>query len=227
MLTPDPPVLGQQGQICVALNNPVFFQRTVSVDFSVAAFGAGIGFTPVGSLNNIVLPAASFTQHCIDWTPTPVANGNLHRCIQVRLRQAGFVDQYSQRNVDLRRLAIGTLDDLLNLEIPFSIGNTHLFTVPLAIDLRLVGINPLIAPKLLPDPPPDLSPGQELQFKLGFVVNQPAQRGTDLAHADDPLLFGDAARVDVSLYLDKQLAGGFSVELVPVRRLYLPSVLKE
>ncbi len=144
---PDPPVLNQQGQVCIQLQNPMPFPRTVSVDFAWAAFGAGIGFTPIGSLNNIVLPANSFAQYCVNWTPTPVANGNLHRCIQVTLRQAGFEDQRSQRNVDLRRLTIGSLSELLQLQIPFTIGNTREFTAPLRIDPVLVGVMPSSDPR--------------------------------------------------------------------------------
>ena len=182
------------------------FPRTVSVEFSVAAFGAGIGFTPVGSLNNIVLPAASFTQHCINWTPTPVFNGNLHRCILVRLSQEGFEDQYSQRNVDLRRVPIGSLSDLLRLEIPFSIGNTRPFTVPLRIDMQLIGIDPVINPEILPDPPPFLAPGQVLEFKLGFMMAQANQRSATEVQADELFAYGDAARVEVGLVLDGQPA---------------------
>ncbi|MEZ4617123.1 MAG: hypothetical protein R2867_16670 [Caldilineaceae bacterium] len=102
---PDPLVVGQPGQICVQLNNPMPFTRVVSVDFAVADFGAGISFTPVGNLNNITLPANSLANYCISWTPT--ASNNLHRCIQVTLRQEGFMDQRSQRNIDLVRRPAG------------------------------------------------------------------------------------------------------------------------
>ena len=67
VLLPDPPVLGQSGQICADLQNPMPFPRTVNLEFSVAAFGAGIGFTPVGALNRCHLagqqprPAAAST----------------------------------------------------------------------------------------------------------------------------------------------------------------------
>ena len=67
---PDPPVGGQAGQICVALQNPLGVSKTVNVEFDVADFGAGIGFTPVGT-QTFVLPPTSFNNYCIPWTPAP------------------------------------------------------------------------------------------------------------------------------------------------------------
>ena len=46
---PDPPVVGQPALFCIELQNPLGYNRSVTVDFSMADFGAGIGFTPVGT----------------------------------------------------------------------------------------------------------------------------------------------------------------------------------
>lgn len=77
-LLPDPPVVGQEGQICVELQNPLDVSRNVSVDFSVADFGAGIWFTSIGTENS-TLPPNSIDDYRIDWTPA--TGGTLHRCI--------------------------------------------------------------------------------------------------------------------------------------------------
>ena len=238
VLRPDPPVEDKAGQLCIELNNPMPFPRTVSVDFSVAAFGAGIPFTPVGSLNNIVLPPTSFTEHCIPWTPAPIPGAaGLHRCILVTLRQAGFQDQYSQRNVDIRRIRLLDLSDLLDLQIPFRVGNPKPWPGPLNLQTILIGLNQqLVVPKWLPDPPPDLAPGAVYDGKLGFVLGAAfgAQAGQEVSAADmeqilaaNPFTSGDTFAVEVTAQIDGETVGGFTVQLdVPLPRMYLPAVRK-
>ncbi|MBW7884799.1 MAG: hypothetical protein H3C34_19595, partial [Caldilineaceae bacterium] len=227
ILIPDPPVLNQPGQLCIELQNPMPTPRVVNVEFRVAAFGAGIGFTPVGSLNNLTLPPNSIGQYCINWTPTPVSGGSLHRCIQVRLSQAGFRDQFSQRNVDVRRLSVGSLNELLKLNIPFTIGNPNDYTVPMDINKILIGLTPRVRPRITPDPPPELMAGQTIDFMLGFEMVPGAEVAAAGALAEDDfaLGYGDTARVEVALVLDGEEVGGFSVELEN-HRLYLPAVRK-
>ena len=169
ILRPDPPIVNQAGQVCAELQNPLPVPRVVSLDFEWAAFGAGIDFTPIASLNNVTLPPNSIGSHCVNWTPVAVGNGNLHRCIRLTLHQANFHDQVSQRNVDVRVLLLRTIEDLTRLRIPFSIGNTHNYTVPLVIDINLIGIGPLLVPEILPDPPPELAPGERRMFELMFM----------------------------------------------------------
>lgn len=226
-LVPDPLAVGQPGQICVELQNPMPFARVVSVDFAVADFGAGIGFTPVGALNNIALPANSIAKYCVPWTPTP--SNNVHRCIQVTLRQANFRDQRSQRNIDLVRRPVISLAELLNVEIPFTIGNTARFSRTLEIRPELIGLPPVLKPKILPDPPPFLAAGAQQQFKLTFVpVNATAAAVEASAVTADPLTgYGDVARVEMGLYLDDEQVGGFSVEFVTSQQqVYLPLIQK-
>ena len=74
------------------------------MDFAAADFGAGIDFTPVGSLS-LTLPPHSLDRYCLPWTPA--STGTPHRCILVTLKQAGFQDMHSQRNVDLAAGAPG------------------------------------------------------------------------------------------------------------------------
>lgn len=223
---PDPLVVGQPGQLCVELQNPMPFPRIVSVDFAVADFGAGIGFTPVGSLNNLTLPANSINQYCVNWTPT--VSNNLHRCIQVTLRQANFADQHSQRNIDLVRRPRLTLSELLQVEIPFTIGNTALFTRELEIRPELIGLPPVIRPRITPDPPPFLEAGAQQQFMLSFEAVDIATAQASTIADDELGGFGDVARVEMGLYLDDEQVGGFSVEFAVTeqQQLYLPLVTK-
>jgi hypothetical protein len=208
--------------------------RTVSVTFSVAAFGAGIGFTLVGSPASVVLPANSISRHCIKWTSTPVSNGNLHRCIRVRISQPGFLDQVSQRNGDLRRLRLGSLAELLALKIPCSLGNPERFPQELMVRVRLVrlrgsrgivdpeppaieGVQPII----VPDPPAILGANEALTLTLGFVQTEAA---ADEVVADQG--WRGATQVEVAVSLNGKPASGFSVVLQTPLRTYLPLVMR-
>ncbi len=219
---PTPLTVGQPGQICVQLQNPMPFPRVVSLDYAVADFGAGIPFTPVGNLNSITLPANSIANYCISWTPTP--SNNLHRCILITLHQDGFMDQQSQRNIDLVKRPRLVLSELLNLQIPFTIGNTANFSRTLAIDPVFVGLPPLFKVHITPDPPPFLEAGAQQQFMLTFEQVGGAQAA---AVTDEDLSgYGDSARVEVGLNLDDEQVGGFTVEFAPPEQIFLPIVEK-
>lgn len=215
---PDPLVVGQPGQICVELQNPLPFPRTVDVDYAVADFGAGIPFTPVGT-RTITLPPNSIDKYCIAWTPT--ASNNLHRCIQIRLRQPNFQDQLSQRNIDLVRRPRLTISEILATQIPIQIGNTRPFSRELEIRTQLVGIPPLVRPRILPDPPPFLAGNAQMEFTLTFEAI-----GARSTAEDEFAEMGDAARLEVGVYLDDELEGGFTVEFAKPEMLYLPQVTR-
>jgi len=224
---PDPLVVGQPGQLCIELNNPFPFPRVVSVDFSVADFGAGVPFTPVGSLTPITLPANSLAKYCIPYTPP--AGGTLHRCVLVTLHQAGFQDQQSQRNLQLRRQTIRDISGLYGVEIPFTVGNTKPFTQPLKIDVNVIGLPPVFKFHILPDPPPDLKPNETQNFVLRLEpVGDVNAASTDVAH-DDAFSYGDTVRVDASVKLDGEEVSGFSMEFAPPeastnQQIFLPLV---
>jgi hypothetical protein len=220
---PDPPVAGQPGQVCVFLQNPTGSPRTVTVDFAVADFGAGIGFTPVGT-QTFTLPPNSSGNYCITWTP--VTSGTTHRCVLVTLIQTGYLDQHSQRNVDIVHVHPGRLD---TLDIPFVIGNPDLVDHTVVISNTLVGIDPFWKIKLLTDPgdpAPDtfnLPAGGMVHLHLTFV---PA---AGLAGASAPLAlpldykYGDVSKVEVGIYFDGLLQNGFSVQLSS-STTYLPII---
>lgn len=216
---PDTLTVGQTGQICVELQNPMPFTRTVTIGYAVADFGAGIGFTPVGT-QTVTLPPNSIDRYCISWTPT--ASNNLHRCILITLHQEGFQDQTSQRNIDLQRRPALTLDQLLQLRIPFTVGNTASFTRTLEIRQTLLGLPPEIRLHILPDPPPFLGPGQMMDFTLGFQA-----MGVDAADLSQVQVggLGDVVRAELGVYLDGKAESGFSVEFDVKSRIFLPLIL--
>jgi len=224
---PDPLVVGQPGQLCIELNNPFPFAHNVNVDFAVADYGAGMPFAAVGSLP-ITLPPNSLAKYCIPYTPP--TGGSLHRCVLVTLHQAGFKDQTSQRNLQLRRQTIRDISALFGTEIPFSIGNTQAFSQALAINVNLIGLPPIFKFHILPDPPPDLKPGETLNFVLKLEQATDVNAASASAASDDAFLYGDVVRVDASVKLDGEEVSGFSMEFAPPettnQQVFLPLVQK-
>lgn len=216
---PTPPISGTVNLACIELNNPFGFTRTVTVTFSEAVFGAGIPFTPINPVPTYVfnLPPYSLQKYCVNWLP--FASASLHRCLLVTLQQPGFQNQTSQRNVDLVKRS--QLSDLGSLHIPFKVGNPFPFTSTLHLNGILIGLNNWM-PKFLPDPPPDLGPGQTWMGALELV---PAVLQHGPQAAADATVAGDVARVDVSVSLNGEPYSGFSVDF-SLNQLYLPLVLK-
>jgi uncharacterized repeat protein (TIGR01451 family) len=218
-VNPDPPVVGQPVSFCVELANPLPISRTITVIYSYADFGAGIGFTPIQT-RTITLPPGSIDKYCINWTPT--AGGTLHRCLLVTLQQPSFQDQRSQHNVNLVRPTQGPS----GIRIPFFVGNPDLFTRTLRFDPVLVGIDPTLwRPHFTPDPPPDLGPGQVLDMQFELVPAVAALRA-DAAASSNDYRFGDSSRAEIGVYLEDELVSGFTVEYGPPLTVYLPVVLR-
>ncbi len=224
--TPDPPVLGVAGQVCVQLTNPlpvnplVDNSKTVTVSFSEADFGAGIGFTLIGT-QNFVLPPNTTNHYCIPWTPS--VSGTLHRCLLVTLHQDGFMDMHSQRNVDVLRsvpAGLGTFD------YQFMVGNPDGVAHALKIVPTAVGIDPYWHPVITlnpaGDPPPQMLAANatqklHLRFSNGILI------GLSLGANPPPPMFGfgAASQVNVAVLLDGRQVGGFTVQL-DMPRLFLP-----
>ena len=209
-------MVGQPTQFCIELKNPLGYNRLVTVDFAIADFGAGIGFTPVQS-QDFTLPPNSIAKYCITWTPS--AGGTLHRCALVTLHQEGYQDETSQRNVDLVNVP---LSGLSQVDIPFFVGNPDLVTHTLTLDPMVFGLDPIWQPSFFinpGDPPPDvLGPGQILLLHLGFMGGGIEGATTQ----SSPLvLYGDSQRVEVSILLNGLQVGGFTVELA-ARNIFMP-----
>lgn len=215
---PDPPVEGVPGQVCIQIQNPLSTPKVVTINFSVADFGAGIGFTPAASLvSQSILPGLH--TYCAPWTPA--AGGTLHRCVLATLVQPGALDQHSQHNIDIVHPGSG---DLSGLAVPFVAGNPGLATRNLSFAFSLVGINPMWMPTILTPggspPPTSLPGGGSVPLVLHFGMTGAARLLQPFAL---PLQFayGDQSRVEVTLLLDGSPESGFSVSLDPIW-LYLP-----
>ena len=221
---PDPPVAGHAGQMCIELQNPLGAARTVTVDFSVADFGAGIPFTSIGT-KTFVLPANSLAKYCIDWTPS--SGGTLHRCALVTLKQPGYQDMRSQRNVDILPTTSSGLGSLL---LPFKVRNPDLVGHQLNFDIHVFGIDPYWVPTITGpnpgDPPPTmLGSGETADLFLRLLPAVAANKnGAALAPPAD-YGFGDVHQAEVTVLLDDQSIGGFTAQLI-TNKLFLPIVNK-
>jgi hypothetical protein len=219
---PTPPISGTLNQACIELDNPLGFTRTVTITFSEADFGAGIGFTPITPLPSTYtfnLPPNSLQKYCVNWTP--MTGGTLHRCLLVTLQQPGFQDQTSQRNVELERRPPSGWNPG-GVAIPFVIGNPHLYPSEVNLNGILIGLNNWM-PQFDPPPPYRLGPRVTQNVMLHLVPAM--QRAPNAAHADIALA-GDVVRADVTLLLDGEPASGFSVDFAPPLKVYLPIVLR-
>jgi hypothetical protein len=211
-LVPNPPVAGQPSQICVELQNPTANPRTVTLEYAVADFGAGIPFTNVAT-KVVTLPPFSNAKYCANWTPS--TGGTLHRCIQITLKQAGYQDMRSQRNIDLKP-AHPTRLDLLKFN--FKVRNPDLVPHTLELSPTIYGIDPFWEIKFITDPgdpPPDmLAPGETVNLiMLLLPAVQPSLAAAAPAQAPSDYRFGDVSRVDVAVLLDGEQIGGITAEL--------------
>ena len=219
-INPDPPVVGQPVSFCVELQNPLPISRAVTIIYSYADFGAGIGFTPIET-RTITLPPSSIDKYCINWIPA--VGGTIHRCLLITLKQNGFQDQRSQRNITLVRPV--TRPDVITTT--FTVGNPWLFTRTLRLDPVLIGIDPTLwRPHFTPDPPPDvLGPGQVLDMQFELAPPPPGLRA-DAAASSNDYRFGDSSRAEIGVYLDDELVSGVTIEYGPPLTVYLPVVLR-
>jgi len=211
---PDPPLLGVPGQVCIEQGNPLDVAKIVTVNFSEADFGAGIGFTSFGSLVNITLPAHSYNRYCISWTPT--LPGTAHRCILVTLSQANYQDMHSQRNVDLVRVKLP--NGLDGVDVPVTITNPDLFGHLLTFDISIHGLDPYWKPVILDGtggpPPGSLLSGQTVNLHLRFLPAALVAAAAPAVNSPPAnFQFGDVSQVSVGVVLDGQVMSGFSVKL--------------
>jgi len=193
---PYPPRAGEPTEVCVELRNPTALPHDVAVQFSWAAFGIGIPFTPINGPLPVHMPANSIVKECIHWIP-PVGG---HLCLQVELLMDGYAPQRSQRNIDVDEpLLPGEPHTLL-----FPVGNPS--QRPVTITLGLIPHLPGWGLELSPDVLSDLKPAEFREVSL--TVTPPV--GEPLPEDGTPI-------IDVEAYVEGQLIGGF-------RKVYRPPV---
>jgi hypothetical protein len=194
-VTPEPPVPGVAAELCASVVNDGAAAHTATLEFSKAALGVAMVYTPIGTANFDV-PAGGQASGCTPWpNPDPGIMG-----IQVTLLQAGNAPQISQRNIDAREaLQPGVSNDLI-----FLVRNPQpaITTITLGMVPHLSGW----ALSLSQDVLPNMAPGQVLSVTL--TVTPPT--GVDLPADYDPI-------VDVEGYAGAQLIGGF-------RKVFRPPV---
>ncbi|HEX7568807.1 MAG TPA: hypothetical protein VF355_09620, partial [Anaerolineaceae bacterium] len=209
-VNPVPPVVGQPTQVCATINNPTDTNQTVSLTFNWADFGAGISFTPLKTVANVVVPAHGSKTVCITWTPA--AGGTLHKCIEVQIHQDGYNDIYSQRNLDLVHINLGHLfngEQFINLP-NFLIHNPGPDPEPFTFDLMKVGV-PGFQFQLMDHNGRVVPLGTEVQFGAGesqsffLQVRESPMTASPLAvNANPSLLTGSESFVDVMPYSNGQ-----------------------
>jgi hypothetical protein len=191
---PYPPRAGEPTEICVELRNPTPLTQTVKVQFSWAAFGIGIPFTPIDGLREVTLPPTSVVKECINWIP-PVGG---HVCLQVELFIPGYEPQRSQRNIDVDE----PLEPLTPHTRVFPVGNPfdHAVTITLGLIPHLAGWGFELSPDVLPN----VGSGEIREVTLTVIPPE------NLPSDGTPI-------VDVEAYAEGRLIGGF-------RKIFRPPV---
>jgi len=191
---PYPPRAGEPTEICVELRNPTPYPQNVAVQFSWAAFGIGIPFTPIDGLRPVHLPPYSIVKECIVWVP-PVGG---HVCLQVELFIPGYQPQRSQRNIDVDE----PLEPLMPHTRVFPVGNPldHPVTITLGLIPHLDGWRLALSQDVLPN----MQPGEIREVSL--TVTPPQELPPDRT----PI-------VDIEAYAEGRLIGGF-------RKIFRPPV---
>jgi uncharacterized repeat protein (TIGR01451 family) len=217
---PEVPVAGVPGQICVELQNPLDVSQTITLTAQVADFGAGVGFTPVGT-QSFTLPPHSFNKYCINWTPA--ASGTLHRCVLITLQQSNYREMHSQRNVDIQRRSLSTLT---TLPVSFVIGNSDLVSHTLELVPTLYGIDPgwrvgFFTPG--GDPAPGVINANSTVNLNMILIGLLQTNGSMAASADTS--FGDVQQIQVSVRFDGVEVSGFTVQFDPYL-VYLPLIIR-
>jgi hypothetical protein len=107
-IAPYPPLAGEPTRICVELRNTSDDPQTVDVGFEVSSqLGIGLPFTPIDH-QLITIPPHDTVRVCTMWVP-PTAG---HFCVQIVLHdpQNLYVDQHSQRNLDVSQVLLPGVD---------------------------------------------------------------------------------------------------------------------
>ncbi len=193
---PEPPVAGQPTELCAEVVNTSDESQGVVIEFSVADFGIGMPFEPVGEAE-LLVPPGEHRVGCIIWVPPSPQ----HWCIQARLMGPGYPLVISQRNVDVDEpLTAGVSHSRV-----FPVRNP--FGHPVTISLGLIPHLPGWGLELSQDTVIALEAGTSVPITL--TVTSPD--GEPMPPDGHPI-------VDVEAYVGDDLIGGF-------RKIYRPPVI--
>jgi hypothetical protein len=195
LVRPEPPIAGRPTELCAEVINHDTHPHTVTLEFSVANFGIGVPFTPVGR-TDVVVPPGGQALGCVVWVP-PTPD---HWCIQVRI-VGPYYDPHmiSQRNVDVDEPLVPGEPHALRFPVGNPTGET--VTITLGLIPHLVNWDIELSPDVLPD----MEPNEVRPVTLTVVP--PADLPPD-GHVI----------VDVEAYAEDKLIGGF-------RKLFRPPVI--
>jgi hypothetical protein len=167
---PYPPAAGEPTRICVELTNQSLTARTVDVYFEVtAALGIGLPFHPIAQ-RTVQIPARSTTRACITWVPPRAGQF----CVQIKVSdpQNVYVDQYSQRNLDVNEIL------LPNLETAFLFPVRNPLNIPTTVNLTAVKLSSFFDLRLEASQLPNMQPN-EIRVATLWVKLKPGSLPSD------------------------------------------------
>ncbi len=174
-VVPYPARAREPVRICVELTNEGDLPRTVQLAFQTAPLGIGLTFTTI-STQTVTLPPHSTTRFCAVWVPPQAGQF----CVQIVMRdpQNTYVDQISQRNMDVNEILLPEVETAFVFPVrnPDTVARTiHLTATKLSsfFDLRFE-TNPLAG--VLPD--------KTAAARLYVTLKQGAQPADDDPVAD-------------------------------------------
>lgn len=182
---PEPPVPGRPTELCAeVVNQDPGNSYTVTLEFSVARFGIGVPFMPVGQ-TDVIVPPGGGARGCVIWVPPDPG----HWCIQAAIKVGRYEPLISQRNIDIwEPLVPNEPHDLVFPVGPMPAEGHVTFTL-----VNHMGWNV----ELIPPEIPILQPDQEVMVTLRTTPPPTAVLGTR-----QPV-------VDVEGFLNGEPIGGF------------------
>ncbi len=182
---PEPPIAGRPTELCAeVINQDPTNPHTVTLEFSVANFGIGVPFTPVGQ-TDVTVPSGGDAKGCVIWVPPKPG----HWCIQVAIKYEQYPPQISQRNIDIWEPLVPGQEH----EFPFPVGPfAETTTISFTVKNRHPGWEVLVDPISLTLPADEAG-------TVALMVMPPAQ---------EPLGSREVI-ADVEGYVRGKLIGGF------------------
>ena len=204
---PYPPQAGEPTEICVELRNPTSLEQTLAVDFLWAEFGIGLPWHLLNTLDPVILPAYSLSNHCVMWVPPHGGRFGF----EVVLHLAGHDPFFSQRVIDVGEILLPNQPT----QFEFMVANPLPF--PITVTLSAIRYLPqwevsFDTPILL------LDVGQVLPVVMTILPVQ---------NPGDPEPFEGQPVIDVEAYWsgdgrDGQLLGGFRKVFFPPIPIHQP-----